>query len=365
MTPDAILPNLPQVNRQVFSRADAPVQGNHGFSQQEEADTPAAQLQESVQFVDEASASATQFFSKKIFVDQSTQYGPGFEGVLDEKGEMKAQIIEKAFSEQAVDKHSMMAFMQRLLPDDSDLIIVLREILRKKQLDEVARATVKELLEAAEAGTDKKAVYAGINCAIKARLFGKELGLKPAYLRSLYRDFLFLDNPPAEVYLDLISNFGPRKRKLVLDYIESALSSDSKAQDASCSSIEFGQFLNKLNQLRMLQTVERLFVDSVVKNETVRKFNDNETTWLRFLISVLINPEGLESLLEDVVGEKMKTASKSDISVMLVAIYNGCRVLPTLLFPDPEAIEAVLGHFQGLFQRGMKNTPGQKERILC
>lgn len=349
MVPDALTPAGSLPPRPSVSRNEPVVPAGSGRHPQ--ADSPADTLQEALQSADEATAGATQFLNRRMYADKTQDVLTGYAAVLEEEPEVKAEVIARTAARDGVDTSGLMNLVTRLLPDDSDMIIVLRELLRKKSMDEIARKKIRELLVQAEAKVDKKAVYAGINCALKARLFAREMALNPAYLRALYRDFLFHDLNPVDLYLELLSNFGRKKRRLILDFIGSALNCDASAQDPSCSSVEFGHFLNKLNQLQLLNSAEHLFIEKVIHHPVITRFNNDESAWLQFLLSLLMNPEGLETLIEDVVGEKMREASPADISVMLVTLYNCCKALPRQLFADEEDIQSILTHFQELLKK--------------
>ncbi|MCM5119084.1 YopN family type III secretion system gatekeeper subunit, partial [Escherichia coli] len=86
------------------------------------------------------------------------------------------------------------SFAKKLFPDESDLVVVLRAILRKKQISENVRLNAEALLRKVNQETTKKFINSGINSALKAKLFGQALSLNPKLLRASYRQFLMAED---------------------------------------------------------------------------------------------------------------------------------------------------------------------------
>lgn len=79
----------------------------------------------------------------------------------------------------------------------------------------------------------------------------------------------------------LVAN-GYQNRSMVTKFIKESLFSDINALDASCSSLEFGLFLNKLAKLLSLQSAENLFLKTIMNNALVQKAIAAEDYWIFF-----------------------------------------------------------------------------------
>ncbi|WP_304529162.1 YopN/LcrE/InvE/MxiC type III secretion system gatekeeper [Chromobacterium sinusclupearum] len=316
--------------------------------------SPAAEMQRFLQSTDEMAAALTQFRNRRDYDKKLGHLADSFERVLDEEANPKAQQIVQVAKALGIRVEELLRQARALFPDDSDLALVLRELLRRRQLDEVVRKRLQALLQQVEEQADPKSLKAGINCALKARLFGKSLQLSPGLLRASYRQFLQSEAAEVEVYADWISSFGYQRRVLVLDFIEGALLADIDSQDASCSRLEFGYLLGRLGQLKLLRSADTLFVGRLMGNEHVCAFNGNESDWLLFLLSLLLQPQDLDALLADTVGRSALLSRHSEHSTLLQALYQACKALPPALFVDPrwqEALLEALRHMAGIAYR--------------
>lgn len=314
------------------------------------------QLKKLAQASDELSAGASQFANRRAFEKKSGSLSESFERVLEEDALPKAQSLMKMASLKESNLLALLRQARSLFPDDSDLIMVLRELLRRK-----LAKTVKEKLEAmlaqAQAEANPREVKAGINCALKARLFGKEsLELKPTLLRGSYRLFLQRDDGEAiEDYKDWISCFGYTCRHLVADFIESALVTDRASQDPSCSDLEFGYFFGKLGQLRRLRSADILFIKKLLSNQVIVKLNKNEPDCLVLLFSLLKHPDGIDEYLNELLGNDFLLTKHSDRSIALQSIYRACKLLPQELFKDVEHRPLLLEKLEELAGIGVKH----------
>lgn len=217
-------------------------------------------LQRFVQISDEMSAALAQFRGRRQFELKSDTLTDNFERVLDDDTVPKVrQILSLArLGDKPISWLLQMA--RKLFADDSDLALVLRELLRRKKLEKSTRQRLETLLQTVVAQASPKRMNAGINAALKARMFGASMAVRAALLRETYRDFLESDEGPVSCYQDWIALYGPLQRTNVLAFIEAALLTDISAQDPSCSRAEFGQLLARLNDLKRLRSADGLFI---------------------------------------------------------------------------------------------------------
>jgi type III secretion system YopN/LcrE/InvE/MxiC family regulator len=310
--------------------------------------SPAAQLQSFIDASDNMSMVMGQFRSLRDLKKTADQSNDHFERVLDEDAHPKAQQVLKVAGLRNVSGEELLRQARSLFPDISDLIIVLRELLRRRQLDEIVRVRLQKALAQAESEAPPKALKAGINIALKARLFGAKLALSALLLRASYRQFLESDDHEVIIYEDWIASYGHERRALVMEFLESALVADMLAQDPSCSRIEFGNLLGKLNQLKLLRSSEALFIDSMLNDPVVRAHNNRETDWLVFMLGLMQAPRELDELLMATVGEEMFISSHATRSRLLQTIRLACKALPQNFFVEQEEIEPLWERFRQL-----------------
>lgn len=301
-------------------------------------DDPAGKEARFLQATDEMSAALTQFMKKKIYEEQLANFLDGEEYVLEDQPIEKTDKVMEALKAATTHDYEVYSFAKKLFPDESDLVVVLRAILRKKQISENVRLNAEALLRKVNQETTKKFINSGINSALKAKLFGQALSLNPKLLRASYRQFLMAEDDAVDTYVEWIGSYGYQNRMLVTKFIKETLFSDINALDASCSSLEFGMFLNKLSQLLSLQSAEALFLKTLMNNPIIKKFISAEDYWIFFLISLIKFPETVEELLNNALVTLPADANYKDKTLLLKAIYSGCTNLPFSLFINNEQL---------------------------
>ncbi|KVN41163.1 type III secretion system gatekeeper subunit SctW [Burkholderia ubonensis] len=306
-----------------------------------------------LQSADEMTAALTQFRYRPARERKTADmtHSDGFERVLEDDSLPRAQRIVAIARAGGASIAGLLREARALFSDPSDLVMVLRALLRHRDLDEFERARLLTLLEEVETAAEPRRLKAGINCALKARIFGRALGLSAGLLRETYRQFLESAAPEIEIYEDWIATYGHTRRARVLEFVEGALLTDVAAQDPSCSMLEFGNLLGRIGQLRLLRSADDLLVRTVLANPVVREFNDREPEWLLFLLALLTRPEALSVLLMDTVGEKAWIRRHAERSTMLNVLYRCIKALPEELFEDREARNYVLEEFEALAYR--------------
>ncbi|KUM02139.1 YopN/LcrE/InvE/MxiC type III secretion system gatekeeper [Chromobacterium subtsugae] len=324
--------------------------------------SPAAELQRFAQSSDEMAAALTMFRNRRDYDKKQGGLADSFERVLDEEALPKSRQLLQVAKAHGLTAEELLRQARALFPDDSDLALVLRELLRRHQLDEVERKRLKALLKQVEEQAAPRPFKAGINCALKARLFGKALDLSPGLLRASYRQFLESDAPEAEIYQDWVASYGCQRRAAVLDFIEGALLADIDAQDPSCSGLEFGRLLGRLSQLKALRSADALFVGRMLANPLARRFNPAEADWLLLLLSLLQQPQDVDALLADTVGEAALLSRHADHSALLQTLYQACKALPPGLFADEAWQPALLEEFRRLAGVAYRRELAEKRR---
>ncbi|MCW8276870.1 type III secretion system gatekeeper subunit SctW [Pseudomonas sp. PCH199] len=297
----------------------------------------AAAAQRIVQISDEMSAALAQFRGRRLFELRSDALTDTFERVLEDDTVPKArQVLNLA---RLTDKPVawLLEMARSLFPDDSDLALVLRELLRRRKLETATRQRLETLLQTVVAQGSPKRMNAGINSALKARMFGASMAMRAGLLRETYRDFLESDEGPLDCYQDWIALYGPPQRMSVLAFIEAALLTDISAQDPSCSRAEFGQLLGRLIDLKHLRSADELFIGSLLGDALICRHNPHEPDWLVFLLGLLAYPDELDQLLLGALGERVLLSAHRERSTVLQKVRRLSLQLPTPLFADEEA----------------------------
>lgn len=308
----------------------------------------AAAAQRLVQISDELSAALTQFRARRQFELKSDALTDNFERVLEDDTVPKArQVLSLA---RLGDRSAgwLLQMVRKLFPDDSDLALVVRELLRRKKLDANTRQRLETLLKAVVAQGSAKRMNAGINAALKARLFGAVLAVRADMLRETYRDFLESDQGPVRCYEDWVAQYGPAARKTVLAFIEAALLTDIDAQDPSCSRSEFGQLLACLGDLKRLRSADELFIAGLLGDALICRHNPDETDWLVFFFGLLQYPDDLDQLLLGALGESIVLSLHRERSSLLQAVRRLSLRLPVELFVDEAAPRRLADQFTHL-----------------
>ena len=297
----------------------------------------AAALQRFVQISDEMSAALAQFRGRRLFELKSDVQTDSFERVLEDDTVPKArQVLNLA---KLTDKPVtwLLQMARSLFPDDSDLALVLRELLRRKKLETATRQRLEALLQTVVAQSSPKRMNAGINAALKARMFGASMAIRAGLLRETYRDFLESDEGPLSCYQDWIALYGPPQRMNVLAFIEAAMLTDISAQDPSCSRAEFGHLLARVNDLKGLRSADVQFIGSLLGDALICRHNPDEPDWLVFMFGLLAYPDELDQLLLGVLGEHLLLSAHRERSTVLQKVRRLSLQLPTSLFADEEA----------------------------
>ena len=336
-----ILPPVSTGGRAAQARLNAEKAAEHPQPQADAdidlADSGMGAAQRFVQISDEMSAALAQFRGRRHFELKSESLTDNFERVLDDDTVPKAQQILKLARLTDKPVSWLLQMARQLFADDSDLSLVLRELLRRKKLETGTRQRLETLLQTVVANASAKRMNAGINAALKARMFGKTMAVRADLLRETYRDFLESDEGPVGCYQDWIALYGALQRMNVLAFIEAALLTDISAQDPSCSRAEFGQLLARVNDLKCLRSADDLFIGSLLGDALICRHNPDEPDWLVFLFGVLTYPDDLDQLLLGVLGERVLLSAHHERSTLLQTVRRLSLQLPTPLFADEQA----------------------------
>ncbi|MCZ4057960.1 type III secretion system gatekeeper subunit SctW [Pantoea sp. LMR881] len=172
----------------------------------------------------------------------------------------------------------MLNLARSLFPDDSDLMLALKELLKSRQLTKLMKEKIKEAIDDLEKFSDSQKMRSGMNVGQLARNFSTEGGNQPLTakeLRSGYLRFLKLDLPCSYIYNDWIEQYGFNNRLRMLAFMMSALIIDIKALVPGIHYEEFGPLSEKLSDTRVIHTMDQKllqrFSNLSFLNECIKK----------------------------------------------------------------------------------------------
>lgn len=222
--------------------------------------------------------------------------------------------------------------LQKLFADESDMLLVLKELLRRQSISKKYKAKLESAISYLEDTVNPKILKSGINVAFKARLFSTPLEMKPMIIRNSYRRFLEDEQESLDIYHQWIIQFGYNKCAVILEFMESALLTDMMALDPSCSRAEFGNLLSRLKQLNILHSTEELLLKQVKQNQTLQHLNHDQLAWFDFFVNCIRNPSLLQPELLALTGNKFKLLSYRERGEVLQVIFRLVMNIPIELF---------------------------------
>ena len=210
---------------------------------------------------DDMSAVVAQFRRRADAEKRAASATDPFERILEEESEPKVDKLTVIARSHEISKQNFLGFARSLFPDESDFILVLRELIKRRKAGSVSTVDFEELLEEVWENSNRKLCQAGLNVGLKARLYSKKMNVSPKALRNTYREFLISDDGELFQYEQWIEQYGANRRGMVAEFIETSLLRDIQSHDPSCSRLEFGSLLNHVVTLKKLQASDMTFLN--------------------------------------------------------------------------------------------------------
>lgn len=317
-----------RLSRELAAERQAPAIDN-----QEDSQDPGSNLlQHAVQSSDDLAQVMAQF-RRRQFELKSESASDLFERVLEDDAPPKARQLLALTADRRLPLTMLLQQASQLFADDSDLALILSLLLRQRDLHSETRKRLLQLEQSLRERASPKRLKAGINTALKARLYGQRMAVRASALRENYRDFLESEVDAADHYEQWIALYGPEHRHSVLSFLEESLLTDIQGQDPSCSLHEFGPLLVLLGQLKRLRSADRLFVGTLVG-----QFDVSELDGLVLLLGVLRYPHALDDLLQQAVGPILLQVDAQGRASLLQRLRQACLALPEQLFAEDHAL---------------------------
>ncbi|SUC02850.1 type III secretion system gatekeeper subunit SctW [Proteus penneri] len=203
---------------------------------------------------DDMSMVVTQFSQRYgKWLDKKANRGESTLYITEDGSDKKLNKALLMFKKSGQSIQELLAYLRQMFPDESDLVMVLRELLRKKKLGAQLDAGIENEIARLLEGKNAKNIKAGINIALKAKTFAKLLALNPTVLRDLYRSYINLDIEPIFFFQMWMEEYDIKQCTIILTFLSQSLLCDMQSLMPSCAqSSEFGQLLERVNKLREL-----------------------------------------------------------------------------------------------------------------
>jgi type III secretion system protein len=318
-------------------------------AQQQGVEAEAPDIQAQMAEVEDDAGSMMAQFGRFRASERKARRSEDFERILDSDADEKVDELATLFKGGKGDLATLMREARQRFRDASDLMLALRELKRRKRLDgepvDVVEKAMDELLNSGDA----KQIKAGINSALKAKVFGKRMQLDPAKLRQLYRQFLDFQGDHVFVYEDWIEQFGAPKRKRIMDYVGAALTYDMQSLDPSCGCpLEFGPLLGTLNNVRILSSADDVFVGRMLDDALAADGRLTEERVLKVMLGGLQRPLAIATILSEQLGALFQFLPPQKRSELMQLVLRSFASVPIALYSEAQARHALIAALQDM-----------------
>lgn len=316
--------------------------------------------------VDEMTAFITQIRNRRDLEKRADFFTDiGLDYVLDDQAYEKINALIPLLKNEAKNNPGLLLhYAREAFPDDSCLIAALRVLLRIRKfiLDEVE--IISQALELAEEQAEPKPTKAGINIALKARLYSKKLKMSPVSVRRAYRDFIQSDDPELMIYEKWLVFYGAERRHILIDFIEKAVLTDLEASDPSCNDAEFGYLLSRLSHIKLIRSGDIVFIEGVNSNAVLTQWHQPVDRWLLFLLSAIYEPDEIYQSIKEVGGAHLLAATEKEKVEFIQSIFIALSKVPEAIFLDAADREKLLENLRILISDIMLHAGEQLQQQM-
>jgi type III secretion system YopN/LcrE/InvE/MxiC family regulator len=317
--------------------------------QQQVVEAEAVNVQAQMAEVEDDAGSMMAQFGRFRASDRKARRSEDFERILDSDADEKIDDLVKQFKGGKGDLATLMREARQRFRDASDLMLALRELKRRKRLEGEPVDVVEKAMEELLQSDDAKQIKAGINSALKAKVFGKGMQLDPARLRQLYRQFLEFEGSHVLVYEDWIDQFGAPKRRRIMDYVGAALTYDMQSLDPSCGCpLEFGPLLGTLNNVRILSSADAVFVGRMLADELAAGCDLSEESVLKVMLGGLQRPLAIAEIVVEQLGARFRVLPARERSELMQLVLRSFVSVPIALFNEADERHALVATVQAM-----------------
>ncbi len=314
----------------------------------DEPDTQVNELNQAQEAADDMSMVATQFGRFRDLSRKRSESNENVDRILDEDVDTKLDKIYAVLSSNKFNKQQLTQYLRSLFHDPSDLLLILLELLRSKKIRKTQRALLEELVDELKESDANGLIRAGINVALKARVFSKSILKDPKILRSLYREFIMFEGPGIYIYDEWIKQYDEKQREQLLDFMLQALVADMQSLAPSAiNSTEFGPLLEKLGQIRILYSVEESFITKLMNLLIARIKSPIKNDFLQIFVAGIIRPEHIANELDKLLGiySNLTLSMRAKLVQTLIYAFNS---LPIGIFISEEMRDELMENLQDI-----------------
>jgi len=283
---------------------------------------------------DDMSAVMAQFRRRADAQRRGSSATDPFERILEEDSQEKVNGLHVITKSPEVSKSAFLSLARAMFPDDSDMVLVLRELIKRRKAGKLDTVAFEELLEEVWEQSNPKACQAGLNIGLKAKLFSKKMQVSPKALRNTYREFLESDDPEIFQYEQWVDQYGVDRRDMVADFVETSLLHDIQSHDPSCSRAEFGNLLNHVVTMKKLQSSDTAFLQEFLRGNL--KLVLIEKDLLNCWFDILQRPFKIKKEIEKHHLDNLSHQLFLSKDVLQQKLLTAVRELDGDLFLDPE-----------------------------
>lgn len=269
--------------------------------------------------------------------------------ILEDKLDEKLDTLIKQVAKLR-ELSNLLNFARSLFPNDSDLMLALRELLLSRQLSELQKKKVKEAIADLEKFVDRQKMQSGVNVGRLAKRFSKRKGNKKISAKSLrnsYLGFIEQDVPVGFIYQDWIEQYGCENRTRLLSFTMAALVADMKANEPGIHVAEFGPLSNKLSDARVLNTLDQsllarfaeLSFREQMKNQQLLL---DEEHIIKLYMTALTDFDDFDSALQTFSQDFMSNLFIRQRAEVLQVLKNMFNLTPDFLYADVDYRDFVL-----------------------
>ncbi|HFT1247463.1 TPA: type III secretion system gatekeeper subunit SctW [Escherichia coli] len=281
--------------------------------------------------------------------------------ILDEQADEKLDSLIHLVAKLR-DLNNLLNFARQFFPNDSDLMLALREMLLSCKLSELQKKKIKEAIADLEKFGDLKKMRSGINVGRLAKRFsegsyGKPLS--PHELRNSYLNFLELEMSAGFIYKDWVDVYGFENRFRLLAFTLSALVADMKANEPGIHSAEFGPLSAKLSDARVLYTLDQQlnenFANFPFREQMIdRQLLVNEGDIVGLYLVGLVDIDNFKLALKDFSKKFMSLLLIKQRATVIQTLRNIYNLTPEFLFVSITNQDAVMNYLDYLLHKMYK-----------
>lgn len=327
----------PAMNRKTINNA--------AYNRNEASKTIIINLQEEMNFATEEMADLISSFGRfsKLGRKNDSAENDYSSSMLEDKADEKLGIIVKNINK-LENLANLLNFSRSLFPNDSDLMLALRELLLSRRLSELQKKKIKEAILDLDKFCDSKKMNSGINIGHLAKRFSnnkKSEFISAKELRNSYLRFLELDIPASFIYQDWIDEFGCYNRTLLLSFTLAALVADMKSSVPGIHFADFGSLSAKLSDARILHTLDRTLIEGFEDLPFHNNLKDihgpmGEDKIINLFMNGLTNHKSFEMKLSAFTRQYMSTLLIKQRATAVQVLRNIYNITPEFLYADPQ-----------------------------